>query len=611
MAYRILALAATTLLGLLVAGSCFAQLADTAWPCAHQNLQRTGISPHSRGDIPDLTWSYQAVDKVLGTPIVGIDNTLYFTTPMYLYALEANGNFLWTYPLLTDADAGPVQDENGKIYVAGANGMAYSFNQDGTLDWSENISANSSFAPTVGPDGSIYFGTERYLLAMNPDGSLNWHFSGDSGEYSNFEASPAIAPDGTIYCTCSHGDWQMALIALSPDKVELHEPFLTTRPAQITPAIGDDGTIYHAVGSFMYWLSPDLKQLFRTGIDGSINSTPTLTETGNVIVVGSNQLVYCFDQAQSLNRWIHDLGGNIVSSVVSDPDSYVYCIGPLGNIDALTPDGVEVWSYDTGGNIDSQVAMGENGQIYVGLTDGRMLCLGSRASGNQPPTLSAGSVWPARGTPETNFHFTISYYDPDGEAPQVVICWLDAFAFEMQLESGTADNGVYGFWRLNLALGDHTYYFTATDGRGAWARYPDDVDCFQGPEVQEDVLIEPEIFLVLEKDTYRPGDTLNLYAYAANRSDQPMFVDAYIAFQWWDGQTLFFLPDLSLDPAPLASGILLEADVETDMYLVLSTVVPDGLTDANYAFLGALTPYDNINYIYSITYEHWRVLRSQ
>ncbi len=611
MAHRVLALAAATLLGLLLAGSCFAQLADSAWPCAHQNLQRTGICPHRRGDIPDLTWSYQAVDKVLGTPIVGIDNTLYFTTPMYLYALGANGNFLWTYQLLTDADAGPVQDENGKIYVAGANGMAYSFNQDGTLDWSENISANASFAPTVGPDGTIYFGTQDYLLAMNPDGSLKWHFGGDSGEYSNFAASPAIAPDGTIYCPCNSGGWQMALIALSPDQAELHEPFLTTNAEKITPAIGDDGTIYHVAGSRMYALSPDLNQRWTTSISGSINSTPSLTVRGAVIIVGSNQRVYCFDQDGPINMWERDLGGNIVSSVVSDPDGYVYCIGPQGNIDALTPEGVEVWSYSTVGTIDSQVAMGENGEIYVGLTDGRMLCLGSRASGNQPPTLSRGSVWPPEGGPGTSFHFTMSYHDPDGEAPQVVICWLDAVAFELQLESGTADNGVYGFWQSNLALGSHFYYFTATDGRGAWVRYPDDVDCFQGPKVESGVTIEPQIFLVLEKDMYSPGDTLNLYAYAANLSDDPMFVDVYIALQWWDGKTLLFLPDLSLDPTPLASGILLGADTETDMYLVLSTVVPDGLLDANYAFLGALTPYDNINYIYSITYQYWRFLGSE
>ena len=102
-----------SILGLLLVlvvlnSGCLAQLADSAWPCAHQNLQRTGRSLSSRNDIPEILWTFHATDEVLGSPIVGIDNIIYFTTPMFLYALHPDGSVKWSYQLLADADAGPV-----------------------------------------------------------------------------------------------------------------------------------------------------------------------------------------------------------------------------------------------------------------------------------------------------------------------------------------------------------------------------------------------------------------------------------------------------------------------------------------------------------------------
>ena len=589
----------------LAAGVVVAQLADSPWPCAHQNLQRTGPSPYPRADRPELIWTYQAVDKVLGSPIVGLGNLIYLTTPMYIYALNPSGQLLWSYLTLTDAVGGPVQADDGSIYIVGTNGDIYSFAPDGSLNWRENAAANASFSPTIGPNGSIYIGTKEYLLAMNPDGTLKWHFNGELAQYSDFEAAPAIAPDGTIYCPCKRMLWQTAVIALSPDKEELCEPKVFPALKQITPAIGSDGSVYVAAGSYLYALEPDLTEKWRTIFPGVINSSPSVTKSGDILVVCSDQWVYSISKYGPTGRlWKYHLGGNITASAVSDANGYIYLASPEGQIHALTPDGDLVWTYNLGEKVYSQMALGEGGELLVGLVDGRGVCLGATDSGNTAPSLQRGTVWPPKGNLSTSFHYTVDYYDPDGEAPRKVVVWIDHLALDMTLEQGTADNGTYGF-SGTLSEGIHTYYFTATDGRGAWVKYPSDLEYFQGPEVSAQAQVKPKIFLVLEKETYRPGDEHNLYAYAKNLGDEPIFVDVYIALQWYDGQTFLYLPDFSTIPHPYASKLLLLADEQTPMYKVLSMTVPSGLREANYAWVGALTSYDTLE-VLSFTREYWR-----
>nr|MDO8115470.1 hypothetical protein [Candidatus Sigynarchaeota archaeon] len=86
---------------------------------------------------------------------------------------------------------------------------------------------------------------------------------------------------------------------------------------------------------------------------------------------------------------------------------------------------------------------------------------------NTAPTLSGSSASPASGTILTTFIFRITYTDVDNNAPSHVNILIDHTPFTMskQTPSDTTytDGCVYSYSK-KLAIGSHSYYFTASDG---------------------------------------------------------------------------------------------------------------------------------------------------
>jgi len=588
-----------------VVGTATAQLADSAWPCSHQNLQRTGRSPSSRMDTPELLWTFDAPSRVLGTPIFGLDGKVYFACSMYLYSLSSEGNLEWPLELFADADAGLTQGHDGTLYVAASNNQAYFLTDGGEIVWNQNISACSAFNPTLAEDGCVYFGTRDYLMAMGPDQMLRWHFSGQLDIYTDFEAAPAVAADGTIYCPCKRVAWQTALIALSPDGEELYDAYYTADVDLITPAIGPEGTVYFPTGSYLVALNPDLTVKWRFLVSGQIKSTPLITAHGDIVVATTGNSFYCIDKSGlSEKSWFYPIDGEIHVSPVADAEGRMYLATSGGEIYSFTPDGDLLWRYNIGIPISSEMVIGPNGELLVGHADGTLLCIGSRDSGNQAPEITSGSVWPATGAPGDDFTYTIKYYDPDGDAPYRVSVWIDHDAFEMTLSSGKPSNGTYEY-TTTLCKADHTYYFSAVDTRGKWVRYPVGEDHFAGPAVEDEIEVAPRIYLTLEKETFKAGDEMNVYAYAENLANEPVFVDAYVALCWYDGQTFLFLPDFSIDARPFISRVLLPANNRTEMFTVFSQLLPT-LVEANYAWIGVLTPVDSPDDVLWFARKYWR-----
>jgi hypothetical protein len=91
--------------------------------------------------------------------------------------------------------------------------------------------------------------------------------------------------------------------------------------------------------------------------------------------------------------------------------------------------------------------------------------------GNAKPCLCHPKLSPTKGTARTVFAATVTYHDPDGDAPAKVEVYIDNTAYPMKRVGGRPANGTYRA-RLTLPPGEHSYYFYAEDARGESERFP-------------------------------------------------------------------------------------------------------------------------------------------
>jgi hypothetical protein len=84
---------------------------------------------------------------------------------------------------------------------------------------------------------------------------------------------------------------------------------------------------------------------------------------------------------------------------------------------------------------------------------------------NKIPRLANFKMKPLDGDTETEFTFSVNYFDIENELPTLIQVVIDGIVYDMILSSGeNAYNGKYEFI-TTLSEGEHTYYFTASDGK--------------------------------------------------------------------------------------------------------------------------------------------------
>ena len=143
-------------------GSCPAYgspgLDASPWPVFQQNLQHTGHSPFAGPTCDNEIWTSKIKGKILSTPAIGADGTIYFASAKYpVCALDpANGNVLWcgtdNLGKLPDYSS-PTVGNGGFIYVGTRDNDMWAIDipplpaSQGTVAWRQKVAPTATSPP--------------------------------------------------------------------------------------------------------------------------------------------------------------------------------------------------------------------------------------------------------------------------------------------------------------------------------------------------------------------------------------------------------------------------------------------------------------------------------
>lgn len=315
----------------------------------------------------------------------------------------------------------------------------FAINPDKTLKWQASITEGATFnkvdaiesSPSISPDGSVYIGGHfgRRLYKLNPaNGSFitrdlasrirysaaaiatngtviqltrnnglkgvrsltadlateNWVYPAAPSPVVDFNSTPAIAKDGTIYAAGSNATGKNFMYAINPNgSIKWSAEYCPVIGfASSAIAVANDGTIYLSA-KLNANTPPDGVLKAYNPTDGTEKWSVTLTGTnaeqggpavaadGTVYLGNNGGFMRAYDPNTGAQLWSFTASGGIEVVPAIDNLGRLYFGTTTGNFYVLNSDGTLAYTMlDLGDRIDSSAAIDKDGSIYVASTDG-------------------------------------------------------------------------------------------------------------------------------------------------------------------------------------------------------------------------------------------------
>jgi PKD repeat protein len=281
-----------------------------------------------------LLWRYNINREgdIHTSPAIGPDGAIYFALsqagsaagPGTVVGLRPDGSLKWKYTVgqFIQSSSPTLSADNGTLYIGSVDGVLHALKTNpattvGEERWKVAVGTKlTNSSPVVGPDGTIYIGSNNGLAAVQPNGAntagtLLWTFPTlINGVVGMVDNTPALASDGSLYVGARYQS-NHTLFAIRPavSHTVPYWSFSVVGQEEVSafPIIGADGTIYAGLGKGIYAFSPTGTQLWNYQTSNFIISYPAIggdadpTTGGTAILyIGSkDRNVYAISSARS------------------------------------------------------------------------------------------------------------------------------------------------------------------------------------------------------------------------------------------------------------------------------------------------------------------------
>ena len=197
-----------------------------------------------------IRWILDGLDRTSSSPAIGPDGTIYVAGGRHVHAIDPRGEIRWTYEISPGIFlSSPAVASDGTIYVGGDDHALHAIDRDGSPRWTFKTGNLIRAPASIGADGTIYVPSQDgRLYAVDPDGSGRWSVvvrrppEGYEGSRVSVQSPPSIGPDGAIYVL------GRGLSAINPDGSIRWHFHTSTSGFRTTPILGGDGNVYVGTG---------------------------------------------------------------------------------------------------------------------------------------------------------------------------------------------------------------------------------------------------------------------------------------------------------------------------------------------------------------------------
>jgi outer membrane protein assembly factor BamB len=240
-------------------------------------------------------------------------------------------------------------------------------------------------SPTIGPDGTVYFGSGGTFFAVDGhSGQLKWKY-GTNGETNG---SPVIGNDGTVYMSSLTG-----IYSFEPQLGILKWQLKYEISSDIV--LGQNDTLYAGLwnGKFMAidgttgkikWQSKLDKPILSKGTD-QVLKCPTISPNGIVYANTQANVLYAWNSVTGNIIWKKKCGSYTYPAISSDGHVYlntsdstpgVKMQSIISILDGKTGKIIKTFIYDKGiGTIPSPFAVAKDGTLIVNSNSGRLYAI--------------------------------------------------------------------------------------------------------------------------------------------------------------------------------------------------------------------------------------------